>query len=107
MKDFFELRVVGDSDVLVNDEVFEADTFFFRSFNTKKMIEVLDVFHVEPLSSKTPDKQDATNFRAAIRNMIRFLEYADEKTFTHQEFGNNQYVRVEIIEVPTEEDFMD
>lgn len=107
MKSVFEMVIHGDSDVNVDGVMFENSKFHFRSFNTKKMIEILDSFTVEPLSSETAHKRKASNFRTAIQEMKRFLKHAEEKTFTFEEFGGNQFVRVERIVIPTEEDFVD
>lgn len=107
MKTIFEMTIYGDQDVNVDGLMFEGEKFYFRSFNTKKMIEILDGFNFEPLSNETAHKKKASSFRAAIREMKRFLEYAEEKTFSFQEFGANQFVRVERVVIPTEEDFVD
>lgn len=107
MESVFEMVIHGNSDVNVDGVMFEYADFYFRSFNTKKMIEILDRLNIGSLSSKIAHKRKASDLRTAVLDMKRFLEHAEEKTFTLQEFGGNQFVRVERIVIPTEEDFED
>jgi len=110
MKEVFRIDVVGDAEVLLDGDITDSITFFFRSFDRKRMIEMLDSVIVESMvvSSMNPKKNDkyVKLMKKAIKDAKNFIEHNSMIGFM-KDFGGNQHVRIEKMVIPTEEDFSD
>ena len=108
MRKYFVLVITGDEDVLYNDELLSIAAFYFKTWDSEKILNVLDKYKdVTPVSEhKNSHYKDFLNQR---RRMIKFVkQHKTEPEYVYgpyASFGGNRSFSIESKWCPEDSDF--